>query len=82
MWEEPRALGEPAVIAQTLEDAGLPADRLLALAQDQVVKDQLVARTQAAADAGAFGLPSFLVGDQLFFGKNSLPDVEEAIMTR
>ncbi len=82
MWEEPRALGDPAVIAQTLTDAGLPAERLLARAQDQEVKDRLVANTQAAADAGAFGVPSFLVGDELYFGKNSLPEVEEAIVTR
>jgi len=81
MWEDPRALGDPAVIAQTLTDAGLPAERLLARAQEQEIKDRLMANTQAAADAGAFGVPSFLVGDELYFGKNALPEVEEAIAT-
>ena len=81
MWEEPRALADPAVLAATLSDAGLPAEPLLARSQDQAIKDRLVANTQAAADAGAFGIPSFIVGGELYFGKNSLAEVEEAIAT-
>ena len=34
---------------------------------------------EAACDKGAFGIPSFLVGEQLWFGKDRLPDVEEAM---
>ena len=79
MWEEGRKLDDPAVLAASLADAGLPAERLLALAGEQAVKDRLAADTQAAADHGAFGIPSFLVGDELFFGKDSLDDVERAL---
>jgi 2-hydroxychromene-2-carboxylate isomerase len=79
MWEEPRQLDDPAVLQQTLGDAGLPADRLLARAQDQEVKDRLVANTQAAYERGAFGVPSFLVGDELYFGKNTLREVEDEL---
>jgi 2-hydroxychromene-2-carboxylate isomerase len=39
-----------------------------------------MANTQAAYDAGAFGSPSFLVGDELFFGKDRLREVEEEIV--
>lgn len=81
MWEEPRALADPAIFAATLTDAGLPAEQLLARSQDQAIKDQLAANTQAAADAGAYGIPSFIVGGELYFGKNSLAEVEEAIAT-
>ena len=38
--------------------------------------------TQAAFAAGAFGSPSFLVGGELYFGKDRLRDVEEAISQR
>ncbi len=79
MWEEPRKLDDPAVLATTLTDAGLPAERLLTLAQDQGVKDRLVANTQDAFAHGAFGIPSFLVGEELFFGKDRLDDVEREI---
>lgn len=62
--------------------AGLDAGRLMARAQEQVIKDKLVANTAAAHSAGAFGLPSFLVGDELFFGKDRLAEVEREIAER
>ncbi len=82
MWEAPRKLDDPAVIAATLADAGLPADRLIALAQDDAIKAGLIANTQAAYDHGVFGSPSFLVGSELFFGKDRLPDVEAEIIAQ
>ena len=47
---------------------------------DPQVKDMLLKNTQSAHDRGAFGSPSFLVGDQLWFGKDRLRDVEEEIL--
>ena len=82
MWEEPRKLDDPAVLGETLAEAGLPAERLIARAQEQPVKDRLLANTQQAYESGAFGIPSFLVGDELWFGKDRLPDVEEALALR
>lgn len=79
MWEEPRKLDDPAVIAATLAEAGLPVDRLIARAQEPDIKAALLANTQAAYDHGAFGIPSFMVGDALYFGKDRLTDVEAAI---
>ena len=75
MWEAPRKMDDAATLTATLAEAGLPADRLMARAQDQDVKDRLSANTNAAYAAGAFGLPSFLVGDDLWFGKDRLADV-------
>lgn len=80
MWEEPRKLDDADILPQTLADAGLPAGRLLALAQEAPAKERLMANTQAAIEKGVFGIPSFLVGDQLFFGKDSLADVEAELM--
>ncbi|OYY64382.1 2-hydroxychromene-2-carboxylate isomerase [Sphingomonas sp. 28-62-11] len=79
MWEEPRKLDDPAVIAATLMEAGLPADRLMARAQEPEIKAALLANTQAAYEHGAFGIPSFMVGDALYFGKDRLADIEAAI---
>ena len=76
MWETPRKLDDPAILAETLTEAGLPADQLLALSQDPAVKDILVRNTADAVANGVFGIPSFKVGDQLFFGKDSLWDLE------
>jgi len=80
MWEQGRKMDDAAVIAETLDAAGLPAQRLMALTQDQAVKDELVANTAAAVARGVFGSPSFFVGDELYFGKDRLADVEAAII--
>ena len=80
MWEDPRKLDDPAVLEAALEEAGLPAQDLMELAVDQNVKDRLVANTREAVDQGVFGLPSFIVGGELYFGKDRLRDVEEAIL--
>lgn len=79
MWEEPRKLDDPQVLAHTLAEAGLPAERLIERAQSQEIKDELVANTQAAYERGAFGVPSFIVGNELYFGKDRLRDVEEKL---
>jgi 2-hydroxychromene-2-carboxylate isomerase len=78
MWEDGKAMADPAVVAEVLTGAGLDAAAILAATQDQAVKDELIERTQAAADRGAFGIPTFWVGDEMFFGKNTLWEVEEA----
>ena len=82
MWETPRKLDDPAVLAETMAEAGLPAEQLLALSQQSAVKDRLVANTQAAVESGVFGIPSFRFGDELFFGKDSLADLEADLNER
>jgi 2-hydroxychromene-2-carboxylate isomerase len=79
MWEDGKKMDDPAVIAETLGAAGLPAQRLLELTQDQSVKDRLMASTTAAVERGVFGSPTFFVGEEMFFGKDRLRDVEEEI---
>lgn len=80
MWEQGRKMDDPAVITEVLDSAGLPAAQLMTLTQDQAVKDELVANTTAAVARGVFGSPSFFVGDDLWFGKDRLGDVEAAIV--
>ncbi|GHC76946.1 DSBA oxidoreductase [Pseudorhodoferax aquiterrae] len=80
MWERGLDMGQAAVVTATLEEAGLPAAQLLATAQDADVKTRLLANTNEAHARGAFGSPSFLVGDELFFGKDRLREVEEEIV--
>lgn len=79
MWESPRKLDDPEVQAATLSDAGLPAAKLLARAQTPEIKEQLVANTQAAFEQGAFGIPSFVVGGELYFGKECLREIEDIL---
>jgi 2-hydroxychromene-2-carboxylate isomerase len=79
MWTRGLDMGQSQVVAQSLGEAGLPVERLFALAQTPEVKQRLLDNTQAAFEQGAFGSPTFLVGNDLYFGKDRLRDVEEAI---
>jgi 2-hydroxychromene-2-carboxylate isomerase len=82
MWADPKKMDEPEVIRAAFVESGLPADELLARAADPEVKQELIANTERAVARGVFGSPSFFVGDELFFGKDRLRDVEEEIEAR
>lgn len=77
MWENAEKMDDPEVIARALKAGGLDGAALLAATQDPGVKAELVANTEAAVERGVFGIPTFFVGDEMFFGKERLGQVEE-----
>ena len=79
MWERGLKMDDPAVIGSVLTEANLDATRLMQATQQPEVKAALMAQTQAAHDRGAFGAPTFFVGDQMYFGKDRLQEVEEEV---
>jgi len=79
MWEAPKKMDDPAVIRAALEESGLDAARILARIQDQDVKDALLRNTEASVARGSFGAPTFFIGAEMYFGKDRLRDLEEAI---
>jgi len=80
MWEQELNMAEPAVVQQALMDAGLPADAIIAGGADAEIKQQLIQNTMASVERGTFGSPTFFVGEEMFFGKDKLGDVEEEIL--
>jgi len=80
MWETPRNLGDSAVLAATLAEAGFDADEFVALVADPEVKAKLVATTEEAVARGVFGAPTFFVRDAMFFGQDRLDFVREALL--
>jgi len=80
MWEDGQKMDDPEVAAAVLTAAGLDAKAILDATQDPEVKAELVANTDAAAARGTFGIPTFFVGDEIFFGKERLGQVEEEVL--
>jgi 2-hydroxychromene-2-carboxylate isomerase len=78
-WERELAMADPAVVQAVLDEAGLPGAALLEKTQDPAVKARLIANTEAAVARGVFGAPTFFVGEEMFFGKERLGQVEEAL---
>ena len=79
MWESGLKMDDPEVFVQGLTEAGLDGAALLARTQDPAVKEQLKSNTEAAIARGCFGAPTFFVGDELFFGKDRLGDLEDEV---
>jgi 2-hydroxychromene-2-carboxylate isomerase len=80
MWKQSRKMDDPDVVEAALTESGLPAKTILDGIQDAEVKARLIRNTEDAVARGVFGSPSFFVGDELFFGKDKLRDVEEEIV--
>ena len=79
MWAEQKKMDDPEIAAAELQQAGLDGAQLIARTQEPEVKDRLLKNTEASVARGTFGSPTFFVGDQIFFGKDRLRDVEEEI---
>ncbi len=79
MWADPKKLDDPEILRAALTESGLPVAELLELSGDPSVKQALIDNTDRSVARGTFGSPSFFVGDELFFGKDRLREVEEEI---
>ena len=81
MWEDPKKMDDPEVIASALAGSGLDVEGLMAMAQTPDVKARLITNTDDAVARGAFGIPSFFVDGELYFGKNTLDEIERVLTT-
>jgi len=82
MWAEPKKMDDTDVLRAALTESKLDVEALLELVQTTEVKDELRINTERSVACGTFGSPTFFVGDEIFFGKDRLRDVEEAILAR
>ncbi len=82
MWEKELNMAEPEVIRNALSAAGLDAEDIMAGSVQPEIKQRLIENTQATVARGTFGSPTFFVGDEMFFGKDKLRDVEEEMVTQ
>ncbi|PKQ06951.1 MAG: disulfide bond formation protein DsbA [Alphaproteobacteria bacterium HGW-Alphaproteobacteria-11] len=79
MWEDEKKMDDPDIFIATLAAVGIDGAQILARAQGSEVKARLIANTEDSVNRGAFGVPTFFVDGEIYFGKDRLRDVEEAI---
>ncbi len=79
MWERGLKMDDPEVFVAAMTEAGLDGQSLLESTASPAVKSRLAENTAAAVERGCFGIPTFYVGDEMFFGKERLAQVEEAL---
>lgn len=79
MWEDGRKMDDAQVFAAALTEAGLDGPAILTATQDAEVKAQLAANTEAAVARGVFGIPTFFVDGEMYFGKDRLSQIEDQL---
>ncbi len=82
VWVDNKKMDDIEVIQSVLNENELPTKEIFEGTQDQNIKNKLIENTNFAVEKGAFGAPSFLIDDELFFGKETLQDVEELILSQ
>lgn len=82
MWEKSLNMGDESVFSEQLQSIGIDSGDFIAKLSESDIKQQLVEGTEEAVQRGIFGSPSFFVGDELFFGKDRLDDVEREFLHR
>jgi len=79
IWEQGLDVTDAAAVAAVLTTAGFDAQALVARTQDGAIKQALIDNTEKAVARGAFGIPSFFIGTEMFFGKERLGQIEEML---
>lgn len=78
-WAEGRDIGKREVVAAVLGEAGLNVEEVMARAGSEIIKGELRRRTDEAVARGVFGVPTFFVGEDLFWGADRMDMVEAAL---
>lgn len=81
-WGKDRDISQVSVLVEICREVGVDAEWFLAGIEQQAIKDRLRATTQALIDRGGFGVPTFFVGDDMYFGNDRMPLVRDAVLRR
>lgn len=79
VWVEERDLADRATLRAIAREQDLDGDALLDAAASDAVRREYDANTEAAIAAGVFGVPTFQIGDELFWGQDRLDFVARAL---
>jgi carboxymethylenebutenolidase len=79
LWQEERNPADAATLAALITDVGLDADQVMKLGSDPKWAERRIADTQAALDRNVFGAPTYVIGDDIFWGQDRLDFVERRL---
>jgi len=79
IWAEGKDLGTPDALAEVLRSVGIAPAPALERAGSIEIKDALKKNGEEAVARGAFGAPTFFIGDEMYLGNDRLAFVERAL---
>jgi len=80
MWEAPKKMDDLEVIISALNESGLDGEHIMQRTQEPDIKKLLIDNTNTTVERGSFGIPTFFVNNDIYYGKDRLRDVEEAVL--
>ena len=80
LWEEERDTGDPAVLAALVREVGLNAPALLTLGSEPRWAERRARDIEAALACGVFGAPSYVLGEEVFWGQDRLDFLERRLV--
>ena len=82
MWEDDQNISDMGVLQSVLKENGFDVESIIEIVTSQSCKDKLISNTDSAVQKGAFGVPTFFLDDQIFFGKDHLYQLEQYINSK
>jgi 2-hydroxychromene-2-carboxylate isomerase len=79
MFVNEEDLSDDKVLGEIMKLVGLDESATFDRIADPQIKDELKANTEEAVARGAFGAPTFFVGEQMFFGNDRFDFIKEAL---
>jgi carboxymethylenebutenolidase len=79
LWEEERDTGDPATLAALIAEQGLDPEAVMRLGAEPRWMERRDADTQAALARGVFGAPSYVIGEDIFWGQDRLEFVDRRL---
>jgi 2-hydroxychromene-2-carboxylate isomerase len=79
-WGEGRDITADSVIREAASNIGIDGQELLDKAQTAEIKQRLRQQTETAIEAGVFGVPSFVVDGEIFWGNDRLHFLKDYLL--
>jgi len=79
VWAEERNIADTDTLLAIAGERGLDGPALLAAAKDEAVIGEWDRNAQDALDGGVFGAPTYILGEQLFWGQDRLEFLDRAL---
>ena len=77
MWEEKVNLGDKNILINYLNENGLEGSDIIEQTSNDVIKQKLIKNTEKAVEMGAFGVPTFFIDEEMFWGKEALREMPD-----
>jgi len=79
LWQEEKNPTDPTTLAGLIAEIGLDAEQVMKLGAEPRWAERRIEDTQAALDRGVFGAPSYVIGNEIFWGQDRLEFVERRL---